>query len=138
MKNFHPSCAISQEQYDMWSWFLVHLCKLIIPSGIFSFFWNLLFSGCYGGKRAKNSPKWKVKITSHMLCLRNSIVYDHDFWFHLCKIMMSPGGFLYIFWKFWFLGLLVGEKGKKWPRMAKNYVSHSISRNGRHMIDAHK
>ena len=30
----------------------------------FSFFWNFHYSGCYGGKRSKNSPKWKMTITS--------------------------------------------------------------------------
>ena len=29
----------------------------------FSFFWNFDYLGCCGGKRAKYSPKWKIKIT---------------------------------------------------------------------------
>ena len=52
--------TISQEQYSIWSWFWVHLCKIIISPGFFSFFWNFEFLGCYGGKRAKNNPKWKI------------------------------------------------------------------------------
>ena len=30
----------------------------------FTFFKNFDFLGCYGGKRAKNSPKWEITITS--------------------------------------------------------------------------
>ena len=35
-----------------------------ISRHFFSFFWNFHFLGCYGGKRAKNSPKRKITITS--------------------------------------------------------------------------
>ena len=48
-KKFHLSCAIFQEQYSIWSWFLVHLCKMMIsPHDIFIFskFW---FSCLLGG-----------------------------------------------------------------------------------------
>ena len=62
----HVSRIISQEQYSIWSWFLVYLCKIMISPGslsIFFFFLSFYFLGCYGGKRAKNSPKWKRTIT---------------------------------------------------------------------------
>ena len=62
-KQLHPSCVISQKQYSIWSWFLVQLCILMIYLG-FSFVRNFHFSGCYGGKWAKNSLKWKIAITS--------------------------------------------------------------------------
>ena len=42
----HLSCTISQEQYSIWSWFLIHLCKMIISPGIFLIFLNFDFSGC--------------------------------------------------------------------------------------------
>ena len=32
----------------------------------FLFFWTFHFLDCQGGKRAKNSPKWKITITSVM------------------------------------------------------------------------
>ena len=46
----------------------------------------------------------------HMPYLRNSIAYDPDIWFHLCKMMTSPGVFFFffIFSKFWFPELLGG------------------------------
>ena len=34
-KQLHPSHAISQEQYSIWSLFLVHLCKMIVSPGVF-------------------------------------------------------------------------------------------------------
>ena len=39
----HLSHAISYEQYSLWSWFLVYLCKMMISPGIF-FFIFLIFS----------------------------------------------------------------------------------------------
>ena len=36
----HPTCTISQEQYSIWSWFLVQLGKMMTSSGLFSLFWN--------------------------------------------------------------------------------------------------
>ena len=49
-----------------WSLFLVRMCKVMISPSVFffSFFFNFDFFGRYGGKMAKNSPKWKIKITS--------------------------------------------------------------------------
>ena len=37
-KQLHLSHAISQEKYSIWSWFLVHLCKVMISPGFFFFF----------------------------------------------------------------------------------------------------
>ena len=37
----HVSHAISQEQYSIWSWFLVHLCKMMISPGIFFHFFEI-------------------------------------------------------------------------------------------------
>ena len=63
----HVSRIISQEQYSIWSWFLVYLCKIMIShisrKFIHFFFLSFYFLGCYGGERAKNSPKWKRTIT---------------------------------------------------------------------------
>ena len=33
--NFDFSCTISQEQCSIWSWFLVHYCKMMISPGVF-------------------------------------------------------------------------------------------------------
>ena len=48
---------------------------------------------------------------------------------HLCKMMISPGGFFFIFLKFSMLRLLgqKGQKGKKWPKMTKKSGALYIS-----------
>ena len=46
--------------YDFWHTIL----KWWYFQVLFSFFLNFDFLGCYGGKRTKNSPKWKITITS--------------------------------------------------------------------------
>ena len=45
-QSLHLSCAISLEKYSRWSWFLVHLCKMMISPGGFFNFWYFHFSGC--------------------------------------------------------------------------------------------
>ena len=78
----------------------------------FSKFW-------FFSKRAKNGPKWEN-------CLLNSISQEpHIIWLSFmvgkCKMIISPGFFFHFFkiLIFWFVS---GIKGKKWPKMTKNYV----------------
>ena len=64
----HPSIrllhTISQElQYSTDCDFWYTCVKWWYLKAFFHFF-QIYFSGCYGGKRAKNSPKWKITITS--------------------------------------------------------------------------
>ena len=42
-KKFCPSCSISQEPYIIWLSFMVHMCKIIIYPGVFSFFKKFWF-----------------------------------------------------------------------------------------------
>ena len=64
----HPLCTISEEPYIIQSQFLVHMCKITISAGpFFHFLKILIFGGLLGGggsKRAKNSPKLKIRIIS--------------------------------------------------------------------------
>ena len=60
-KNFCLSHSISQEAYIIWSWFLVHMCKMMTSPYAFFIFQNFDFVGC---KRAKNVSKWQK-----MICL---------------------------------------------------------------------
>ena len=53
--------------------------------------------------------------------LRNSIAYDHDFWYTSVK-WWYLSVFFFFFLKFSFFRLLGGKRGKKWPKMTKNYV----------------
>ena len=74
---FHLSICllhtISQEPCVIWSQVLVHICKMMISPGGFLFFLNFDFLGCEGGKRAKNSPKWKITITSVMCHIAGTV-----------------------------------------------------------------
>ena len=45
-KKFSLSRSISQETYIIWSLFVLYKCKMIISSGLFSFFHDFDFSGC--------------------------------------------------------------------------------------------
>ena len=42
----HPSCIVSQEQCSIWSWFLLHLCKIMMSPCVFFIFLNFNFSSC--------------------------------------------------------------------------------------------
>ena len=104
------SHAISQEQYSIWSWFLVHLCKMMISPVMFFIFLTFWFFGLLGGKKYL---KMKSKnYICHVPYLRNSTAYDHDFWHHLGKMMISPGFFFSFFWNFLFWAVR-GVKGQK-------------------------
>ena len=96
----HLSCIISQEQYSIWSWVLVHLCKMMIFPGfsfmvlifkivifpkvffIFSKFW---FSGLLGGKRTKSSPKWQEMMSVTLDISGNHTLYDCHLWYTSVK-----------------------------------------------------
>ena len=57
---------------------------------------------------------------SHTRYLRDHTSSDCNLWYTSVKDNISWRFF--IFSKFWFLGLLGGSKGKKWPKMTKNFV----------------
>ena len=48
-EQFHPLRTISQEQYSIWSWFLVHLCKMMIYPCAFFIFLKFWFFGLLVG-----------------------------------------------------------------------------------------
>ena len=48
IKNY-MSCVISQEQYSAWSWFLGHLCKMMISPDLFFIFSKFWFFGLLVG-----------------------------------------------------------------------------------------
>ena len=86
---------MSQKQCSMWSWFLVHLCKMMVAGGvfvIFSKFWffELLF-GVKGQKMAKNDEKcyWRTDLRNRTSSL--------SFMVHLCEMIKSPGVFFFFF-----------------------------------------
>ena len=100
----------------------------------FFHFLNFDFLGCC--LEGKKWPKMENKnYIHHAPYLRNSIAFDDDFCLHLCKIMISPGIFFFIFSKFWFSGSYWGKRAKNGPKWQKILsVMLHISRTIHHMI----
>ena len=80
--------------------------------------------GSLVGYKAKNSPKGP-KILCVALCISGSIHNVMSYGIQVLSDNISR--LFFIFLKFQFFGLLGWSKGKKWPKMTKNYVPHSLS-----------
>ena len=76
MNEYYISCAVSQDQCSIWSWFLVQLYKMMLSPSLFFIFPKLWFFGLLGGKKAKNGPKWQKKSVHRISYLRNHTSYD--------------------------------------------------------------
>ena len=72
-KKIYVARAISQEQYSIWSWFLVHLCKMMISPGVPFIFFEIFIFGLLG---QKNGPRWQKNFVWCTSCLRNHVSYD--------------------------------------------------------------
>ena len=91
---------------------------------LFWFFKILIFQFVIGERgwgieRVKNDPKWEKHLSvapyiSGIIHLWSSCIV------HVCKTIISPG-ILFIVTKRWFLGLLVGWKGKKWTKNNRKF-----------------
>ena len=80
-----------------------HVLNDDISMQFFSFFLNFRFLGCYGGKRAKISPKWKNNYICHTSYVRNSTVFDYNFWYTFVKWYLQVFFVLFSFlWSFHF------------------------------------
>ena len=106
----HLICTISQEQYSQWSWFLVHLCKMMITPGFFSFFCYFQFLA-FRGQKAKKWPKMTKKSVCCNWYLRNHISDDCNLWY-TCVKWWCLQGFASFFQIFDF-GLLEGRRDKR-------------------------
>ena len=128
------SRTISQEQYRLSSWFLVHLCKIMISPGVFSIVLKFSFFGLLGGgggKRSKNSPKWKLTTTSvrchvsgtikHLIMIFGALVVNADTsrCFFLCLKWYLQAFFhcfeIFIFWS------VRRAKGKSMARLLSKH-----------------
>ena len=78
-------CTISQELYIIWSYYLIHMYKWWYLQAFFFFiFFNFDFLGFY--RKCKKYPEMKINnYICHAPYLRNSIAYDHDFWYTCVK-----------------------------------------------------
>ena len=100
---FFLSRFISQETYIIWLSFMVQLCKMIIPLGVF-----IIFS------------KFRLFGLSRLVS-QELYVTCFPFMIHLCKMIISPE-VLFSFSKFWFFGLLGGKRVKNGFKVTKNCV----------------
>ena len=84
----------------------------MISSGVFFIFLKLSFFGLLGGWKKKVQPKMKnSNHTHHVPYLRNSIAYDHDFWYTCVKCDISSSFFLYFHFSGWYL-----LNGPRWQK----------------------
>ena len=110
----------------------------MISPGVFflHFFEVFVFWSVRGGKRAKNSPKWKISIMS-VTChiTKNSLAYDHDFWYTFVKWWYLQAFFFFHFsWNFHFLGCYLSKRAKNSPKWKITSVMRQISETAKHMI----
>ena len=99
----------------IWSWLLVHLCKIMIFPGIFFIFLKFWFFGLLESQRAKTGPWWQTNSVCYTSYLRNHISHDCHLWYTCVKFFQT----------IFFSGLLGGGgvKGQKMVQNEKkNYV----------------
>ena len=116
------SRSIFQESYIIWMSFLVYMVKMVISLSFYFIFFKILIfwvvRGVIGQKMFQNDKKICL---SHLVSQEPYMTWL-PFMLHLCKMIISSGGF-FIFSKFWFFGLLVGKWAKNSPKWQKNSVS---------------
>ena len=107
-QQLHTSCAISQEQYSIWSWFLVHFCKMMVSPGDFFIFFEMFIIWAVRGRRGGLKGQGITQNGKQQLHPSRAISQaQYSLWswvlVHLCKMMISSGAF-FIFWYFHFSG----------------------------------
>ena len=129
--------AISKEQYSIWSWFLVHLCKMMIPHlckmiilpGIFFSFSKVWFFRLLGGCKCKKMVQNDKKLCPLRLMYQEPCIIWLSFLLRMCKKIISSGVFhcfkILIFW------VVRGvkrpkKKKKKQFKMTKNFVHRAL------------
>ena len=103
----------------IWSWVLVHLC----PGFLFIFlkfsFFGLLEGSGGGGVKGQKLPKMKNNnYICHMPYLKNSIAYNHDFWYTCVKWRYLQSCCFFFFMSFIFIFWAV--RGVKRQKIAQN------------------
>ena len=117
-KKFFLSLSISQELYIIWLSFMLHMCKMIISPGVFSFFSKFWFFRLLGSKRPKNGPKWQKNSVCCTPYLKNHTSFDYHLWYTFVKWWYLQVFFFFSFFKvfiFWdhqggWRGLVKGQK----------------------------
>ena len=140
IQELHPSRATSQEQYSLRSWFLLHLCKMMISSGvlfIFLYFHFWAVRGVKGQKMTQDDKKisllqlisqepyiiWFSFDMSFMVHIwfisqESYTSYDFDLWYSCLKWKYLHGCFSFLK-KCWFSGLWEEGGGGKMEKIAQ-------------------
>ena len=106
MNEYYISCAVSQDQCSIWSWFLVQLYKMMISPSLFFIFPKLWFFGLLGGKKAKNGPKWQKKSVHRIpYLIHHMMVICHT------QVQNDISRYFFIFSKFRLFWVFRGVKG---------------------------
>ena len=120
----HTSGAISQEQYSLWSWVLVHLCKIMISPGFFFFIFDIFICpavrGVNGQKTVQDDKKFCLL---HFISQKPYIIWS---WFmvHMYKRIGYISGCFSHFFQILIFGVNSGAKEQK---MAQNDRKFSLT-----------
>ena len=118
--------SISQEPFIIWLSFMIHICKMIISSGVVFIFSKFWFYGSIGGKTVKGRKT--VQNDKNFSMSRTISQEPYIIWLsfmvQMCKMIISPDVFFKL--KFWFFRLSGGWNGKKWPKMTKVSVCGTL------------
>ena len=117
-KTLSVALHISGTMHHMIIIYVTHVCKDNI-SRIFLHYFKILIYGVNSVVKGQKMVQNDNNYVCHTPYLRKHTLYIL-WWFlvHICKMMASPDT-LFIFWRFWFYGLL-GEGGSKCKKMALN------------------
>ena len=107
---------------SIWSWFLVHLCKMMIsPSVFFNFFKILFFWGVTGVKWQKIAQNDKKLCLSRFISQEHHTSYDCHLWY-TCVKWWYLHGFFFVYSKLWFFGLLGRSNGPKSQKLCPSCI----------------
>ena len=130
-KKFCLLHSLSQEAYIIWLWFLAIFHGISrVFFYIFKYWFSWLLGGGMGGQKGKKMAQNDKKFcpshpVSQELYIKLSSNY-RDLWCTFINWWYFQQ-FFFLFFKFWFIGVLVGKKGKKWPKTANISPLRSIS-----------
>ena len=106
-QQLHLLHAICQEQYSIWSWFLVHLFKMMRSPGFFLIFFLILIFCVVRGVKGQKTVQNDKKFCFVML----HIIIWFSFMVQICKMIISPSVFFNV--KILIFQIVKGLNGQK-------------------------
>ena len=116
--------STSQEQYNVWWRFLVHLCKMIISPYFFFHVFKILIFRAFREVKGQKKVQNNIKFCSSCSISQESYIIWLSFMLHMCK-MISP--VVFFNFKILIFQVIRGLKGQKMVQNDKNLcLSHLI------------